>query len=49
MSTVKDALEHLHLALDLLDQAEEYVAAAFVASALDALRPVPFPDDSDYG
>ncbi len=49
MGTVTDAVAHLELALKMLDEAGEYHAAAFVASALDALQPLPFPDDSECG
>lgn len=38
MDTVEDAVGHLELALRLLDASGEYHAAAYVASALDALN-----------
>lgn len=49
MNDVADALVHLQRALESLDEAGEYVAAAFVASAIDALNPPTCLDDADYG
>lgn len=47
METVDDAVGHLELALQLLDASGEYRAAAYVASALDALNTPPSDNDAD--
>jgi len=49
MDSVRYAVEYLELALKELDNTQEYVAAAYVASALDALKPRSLPDDAGLG